>query len=302
MCPRPQRCPMLKWPQRLGHSWRKKSGKKKKGKADVKEFGEDFEKRATKSAAVKSSVPAAALASPDGSGADLQSAGTIEAIALYKKLLDKYPNYERNDQVLYQLSRAYEELGQIEEAMKIMNRMVKDYPTSRYFDEVQFRRGEYFFTRKKLLDSEDAFTSIVKMVEGSSYYELALYKLGWTFYKQELYEESLHNFVALLDYRIKTGYDLEHPKGTSDEKRIEDTFRVMSLAFSYLGGSDAVVGYFNKFGKRSYEVNIYSNLGDYYLDKLRYSDAATTFKAFVKSNIKPDLKGAMLNLTHGSGW
>lgn len=261
-----------------------KGGKKKKGKAEVKESGEDFEKRATKSAAIKPSVPAAPLASPDGSGANLETAGAMEAIAIYKKLLDKYPNYEHNDQVLYQLSRAYEEVGKTDEAMNVINRMVKDYPNSRYFDEVQFRRGEYFFTRKKLLDAEDAYKSIVDRGEGSSYFELALYKLGWTFYKQELYEDSLDRFVGLIDHRIKTGYDFEHPKGTSDEKRVEDTYRVISLAFSNLGGADAVSGYFKKNGKRSFEVDIYRNLGEYYLDKRRYSDAAATLKAFVKSN------------------
>ncbi len=261
-----------------------KGGKTKKGKTGERESGEDFEKRATKSAAIKPAVSAAALASPDGSGTDLEAAGAMEAIAMYKKLLNKYPNYEHNDQVLYQLSRAYEEIGQVDEAMRIMNRIAKDYPASRYFDEVQFRRGEYFFTRKKFLDAEDAFKSIVDLGAGSSYFEAALYKLGWTFYKQELYEDSLHRFVALLDYKIKTGYDFEHPKGTLDEARIEDTYRVVSLAFSNLGGADAVVEYFSKFGKRNYEVNVYSNLGEYYLDKRRYSDAATTFKAFVKGN------------------
>ena len=263
-----------------------KAGNKKKAKGkgkEPRESGEDFEKRATKAAAVKSKA-AEVIATPDGSGADLQSAGTLEAIALYKKLLVKYPNYDRNDQVLYQLSRAYEEIGQVEEAMKVMTRIVKDYPKSRYIDEVQFRRGEYFFTRKKFLDSEDAFKSIVDMGAGSSYYELALYKLGWTFYKQELYEDSLHRFVALLDFKVTTGYDFERPKDTLDDKRVDDTYRVISLGFSNLGGADAVVGYFNKAGKRTYEVNIYSNLGEYYLDKRRYSDAATTFKAFVQNN------------------
>ena len=261
-----------------------KGGKKKKGKGQTKESGQDFEKRATQTVPIKSKVAAGTIVTPDGAAADLQSAGTLEAIALYKKLLAKYPNYDRNDQVLYQLSRAYEEIGQVEEAMNIMNKIAKDYPKSRYFDEVQFRRGEYFFTRKKFLDAEDAFKSIVDIGAGSSYYELALYKLGWTFYKQELYEDSLHRFIALLDYKIKSGYDFEHPKDTFDEKRVEDTYRVISLAFSNLGGSDTVVEYFKKNGKRAYEVNIYSNLAEYYLDKLRYSDAATTYKSFVKSN------------------
>jgi tetratricopeptide (TPR) repeat protein len=35
-------------------------------------------------------------------------------------------------------------------------------------------------------------------------------------------------------------------------------------------------------GKRSYEVNVYGNLAEYYLDKLRYNDAAVAYKTFVK--------------------
>ncbi len=268
----------------VGKTNKEGSKKQSKGKGkEAKESGDEFEKRATMAAAVKAKA-AVAIATPDGSGADLQSAGTLEAITLYKKLLNKYPNYDRNDQVLYQLSRAYEEIGQVEEAMKVLTRIVKEFPKSRYTDEVQFRRGEYFFTRKKFLDSEDAFKSIVEMGTGTSYYELALYKLGWTFYKQELYEDSLHRFVALLDFKIKTGYDFDRPKDTLDDKRVDDTYRVISLAFSYLGGADAAAGYFTKAGKRSYEANIYSNLGEYYLDKRRYSDAANTYKAFVKNN------------------
>ena len=59
------------------------------------------------------------------------------------------------------MSRAYEELGQTEEAMGVMDRLVRDFPRSRYIDEVQFRRAEYFFTRKQYLDAEEAYKSIV---------------------------------------------------------------------------------------------------------------------------------------------
>ena len=43
----------------------------------------------------------------------------------------------------------------------------------------------------------------------SSYYELALYKLGWTLYKQEFYDEALHQYIALLDYKVSIGYDFD---------------------------------------------------------------------------------------------
>jgi len=244
----------------------------------------DFEKRATSiSESSNASKPRLGKA-----GADTPSAGTQEAISLYRKLLNEYPGYENNDHALYQLARIYEELGNTDEAINMMDRLVKDYPHSRYIEEVQFRRGEYNYARKKFSAARDAYQAIVGIGARSSYYELALYKLGWTYYKQEQYEGAIHQFIVLLDYKISTGYDLDHPKSSFDEKRIDDTFRVMSLGFSYLGGGDSVADYFNKYGMRAYENNVYKNLGDYYLEKRRYSDAALTFKAFV--NKHPDHK------------
>jgi len=109
---------------------------------------------------------------------DLEKVGALEAIELYRKLLNDYPLYGRNDQVLYQMSRAYEELGRIDEAMEVMGRLVSDFPQSRYIDEVQFRRAEYFFTHRRYLDAEDAYTTIVDIGAGSSFYQFALYKMG----------------------------------------------------------------------------------------------------------------------------
>jgi tetratricopeptide (TPR) repeat protein len=56
---------------------------------------------------------------------------------------------------------------------------------------------------------------------------------------------------------------------------------VISLSFSNLGGPETVPEYFSKFGNRSYEDRIYSSLGEHYLGKLRYDDAAKTYKGFV---------------------
>jgi tetratricopeptide (TPR) repeat protein len=251
----------------------------------VPEAGEseaDFERRTT----LSRSLPEATEPGSDAAPAvdDLDRAGAREAIELYQKLLRDYPLYERNDQVLYQLSRAYEELGRIEAAMDVMDRLVREYPRSRYLDEVQFRRAEFFFSHRQLIGAEEAYASIVALGVGSSYFPLALYKLGWTYYKQELYEEALHKFIALLDYQLSVGYDFDQTEDEQERKRLDDTFRVISLGFSYLGGADAVVNYFADQGVRSYEDSIYSNLGEYFFGKRRYSDAVATYNAFVSRN------------------
>ena len=243
----------------------------------------DFEKRATAAQNIPASKQAA-VQMPDGTSADMNNVDAKEAIALYKQLMEKFPLYERNDQVLYQMSRAYEEQGEVEEAMKVMNRVVKDYPNSRYMDEVQFRRAEYFFTRKKFLDAEDAYKQIVRIGQTSFYFDLALYKLGWTFYKQEMYDESLQYFMSLLDHKVATGYDFEQTEDRMEKKRIDDTYRVISLSFSNMEGASSIISHFDKVGRKPYEVGVYSNLAEHYFVKRRFGDAAKTYGAFVERN------------------
>jgi len=179
------------------------------------------------------------------------------------------------------MSRAYDEIGQPDDAMVVMERLVSEYPFSKFIDEVYFRRGEYFFVRKKYLDAELAYSAIISLGSSSTYYELAHYKMGWALYKQEFYEEALHNFMAMLDHRLSLGYDFDQPVDENDEHRVNDTFRVVSLSFSNLGGSEVIDEYFSINGQRSYADKIYSNLGEFYFGKLRYEDAASVYKSFV---------------------
>ncbi len=227
------------------------------------------------------------LTGPEGEE-PLDIEGPRQAIATYQKILTEYPWYERNDQVLYQMARAYDELAQPDEAMQVVERLVAEYPDSRYVDEVYFRRGEYFFVRKKYLDAEDAYKAVVAMGDRSDFYELALYKLGWSLYKQELYEDALHQYIALLDYKLDTGYDFDadytEDSDEGEERRVADTFRVISLSFSNLGGPEVLNEYFSAYGNRSFEDRIYRNLAEFHLDKRRFNDAAGVYKAFVELN------------------
>lgn len=250
--------------------------------ADLSESEREFSERASREQTIKNDN--VSITSPTGKAEDLQVAGAMEAIELYKGLLKKYPLYERNDQVMYQLSRAYEETGQVEKAIDTLNIMVAKYPASRHLDEAHFRRAEYFFMRKRYLDAEEAYQVVLEIGRGSAFYELALYKQGWSYFKQELYEEALKDYIAMLDFKIDEGYELEQIDDKIEKKRIDDTYRVISLSFSYLGGADAIVDFFAQVGPRSYEASVYSHLGEYYLDKRRYTDSAQTYSSFVERN------------------
>ncbi|HEX9426630.1 MAG TPA: tetratricopeptide repeat protein [Candidatus Polarisedimenticolia bacterium] len=246
--------------------------------AAPRESDQDFERRTTAEGGIRSGGDAAP---EDAVRAETDPKGPLEAIALYEKLLAEYPGYENSDKVLYQMARAYDELGRTEDAMATMERLIRANPHSEHFDEVEFRRGENFFMHRKYRDAETAYATVAGMGAASSYYELALYKLGWAFYKQDLYDDALKKYVALIDYKISIGYDFDQAHEEDEERRVADTFQVISLSFSNLGGPSAIREFFSTLGGRGYEDRIYGNLGEHYLAKLRYDDAAKTYNAFV---------------------
>ncbi|MDX1698671.1 MAG: tetratricopeptide repeat protein, partial [Thiohalobacterales bacterium] len=121
----------------------------------------------------------------------------------------------------------------------------------------------------------------------SPFHEQALYKLGWSFFKQGMFTEALDAFIALLDLKIDSGLSGDErlqQLARAERERVDDTLRVISLSFSYEQGAASVAGYFTEKGSRPYEDIIYDRLGMLYLGKERFNDAAETFNAFVEQN------------------
>ncbi len=215
---------------------------------------------------------------------DMQGA---EAIRLYSTLLKAYPDYARNDQVLYQLARAYETTGQIAQALATLDSIVARYPQSRDIAEVQFRRGEILFSNRRYAEAQLAYEAVLaRGRNGSTFYVQSLYKHGWSQFKQGLNEDSLKSFADLLDLtltdpnnpgRMRPWESLSRP----DRELAEDTLRVMSITFSYLDGAKSIDDFAAHRGHMVYAWLLYSRLGDLYVEKQRFQDAATTYRAFV---------------------
>ncbi|NQV86020.1 MAG: tetratricopeptide repeat protein [Woeseiaceae bacterium] len=219
----------------------------------------------------------------------LDNAGYNNAVGLYQQLLEAYPDYRRNDTVLYQLARAYEIGGRTDESLAILDALVGQYPATPLIDEVQFRRGEMLFLRKNYDDAEVAYLAVVRYGRDSRFYEQSLYKLGWSQFKLAKHEDSLGPFFELLD--IKIG-DIDIGEGEqrlqslsrAERELVEDTFRVLSISFSYMEGAESIDEFLAGRGNPPYSYAIYRNLGDIYLEKERFQDAALTYEAFVKQD------------------
>ena len=223
---------------------------------------------------------------------NVESLGSLgSTIQMYEQLLESYPNYAKNDLVLYQLARAYEAEGRIDDSLATLDRLIEQYPRTEQLDEAQFRRGETLFVQKRYRDAERAYAVVLEEGDSSPFFEQALYKHGWSMFKQQLYEESLSSFFTLLDRQLGTDNNASGDRdpavlyaamGRAQQEIIDDTFRVLSIGFSYLDGSESISRHFSRHGARPYAFIAYTNLGDLYLDQERFQDAADAYHAFVE--------------------
>lgn len=213
-----------------------------------------------------------------------------EAIKLYTTLLAVYPNYTHNDEVLYQLARAYDTTGQPDQALHTLDLIVQRYPDAADIDEVQFRRGELLFSARRYPEAQQAYAAVIARGAASPFYLQGLYKSGWSLYKASLPRQSLPVFAQLLDCellaagRVRPLTDLRR----ADRELVEDALRVMSITFSQDSGAQSIDRFVGRYGARPYDSLLYSRLGDLYVVKQRYQDAAQTYLAYVDSNPQSD--------------
>jgi cellulose synthase operon protein C len=212
-----------------------------------------------------------------------------EAIHLYTALLKAYPKYERNDSVLYQLARAYELNAQPERALASLDQLVAQYPSSHFIDEAQFRRGELLFSEKAYPKAQAAYEAVIRVGPTSAFYNQSLYKHGWSLFKQGENERSLDSFAGVLDSVLISKRDPNllievDTLSRANRELVEDTFRVMSITFSYLDGPKTIQEFVKRHKPRPYSYLLYARLGDLYMEKERYTDAADSYRAFVSQD------------------
>jgi tetratricopeptide (TPR) repeat protein len=211
--------------------------------------------------------------------------GAAEAIKLYTALLEAYPDYSRNDQVLYQLARAYETTGQSVEALQRLDEIVRRYPGSSELAEVHFRRGETHFSAQRYRDAEAAYAAVVALGPQAAFHQQSLYKQGWSLFKLGLGEEALPVFARVLDRKLldprQAGALRALPNlARADRELVDDTLRVMSITLADQEGGTSLDALVTRLADPPYADLLYARLGELYMQKQRYQDAASTFAAF----------------------
>ena len=202
------------------------------------------------------------------------------SIALYRQLLDRFPKFKFNDATTYLLGYCLEKQNDFEGSQQAYHDVIDDYPKSKFVTEAWVRIGEYYFDD---YDDPDALPQAAIAYEHaiqdtkSPLYDKALYKLGWTYYRQDRFEPAVQRFLELVDYYDRTG-PKKDGKSTGDLRGEALQYTAISFADEKWGSVDKAKATFAKMGGRPYEAEVYRRMGDVYFDQTRHTDAIAAYR------------------------
>lgn len=187
----------------------------------------------------------------------------------FKTLSTRYRYGKGADAVRYILGYAMYEQGERDDAVRVLEELARNYPDSEYLPEVSFRLGEFYFETGQMGDAINAYNRILEN-PGSVFYDKALYKIGWAYYKLDDFKKGADMFTTILD--IRWGGDFRA------EGLTEDAVSSVVMSLSHFKDTKEAVEYMKSKGERGYTQPVLLRLGDQLTEETRYDSALIVYK------------------------
>ncbi|MEE2829550.1 MAG: tetratricopeptide repeat protein [Myxococcota bacterium] len=214
------------------------------------------------------------------------------SIALYKRLIKKFPDYEELGVVYYMLGYCYSDeqsrFLDVDRAEQTYLEMLDNVEESAYRAQAYFRLGDIYFEENDWGRALSYYQSIVDELEAKGVdqgdedserlYELSLYKLAWAYYKIDDLPVAIARFTSLLDWAEQK----EARTGKEADLKPE-TIRYLAISLSDLAAASgqSPIGF-----ARASLVNktsspwlfpVYIQLASILKDQARYEDAIEAY-------------------------
>jgi tetratricopeptide (TPR) repeat protein len=216
-----------------------------------------------------------------------------ELIVSYQSLLRNHPEHDANEHIRYQLAKALDLQGRIDESLVEMESLLKQYPTTKYVAELNFRRGEIYYNLQDYSAAINAYDKVIKAPNNDNYLVNSIYMSGWSLFKLNRLPEADIAFLTVFDAIIAAEKQLPYQNEFSFSALNDryqnlaiDTQRVLSVSLSQQAQSASLVKLVTKHHSLKYlplyEHVLFENLANFLIKKELKSDAELTYKAYIK--------------------
>jgi tetratricopeptide (TPR) repeat protein len=179
------------------------------------------------------------------------------SIELYRDVLDMEVQGEVNATAYYNLGYCLWEEEEYDDAYAAFQRLVTEYPESKYTLETRLRIGEYFFKAHKFDEAVRYYQSLMRTGD-PVLFDKALYKLGWSYYKMGAFTDAISSFIYLAD-ECEELKKLDTPYSASLCAEARDYIAYSFLEYAHAGEA---IRFFDRIGGRDYAPQVIKKMGD----------------------------------------
>ena len=203
----------------------------------------------------------------------------LEAVKAYIAAT-RYPKYERMDEVLFRLATQLTTAKKDEQAREFFQRLIKDYPTSKYIPDAYLAFAEHAFEGGEM-EAALRFYEKVEQFPKSSVYPYAVYKKGWCHVNLGDYKTALETFVGVVRL-TQTG------RLAVDRRQLEllakEAKKDVVKAYAQVGGADKARLFFAKVGG-DYAPKMMELLAERYWEDGKALESTRVYKQIIADNM-----------------
>ncbi|MEL6185368.1 MAG: tetratricopeptide repeat protein, partial [Myxococcota bacterium] len=195
------------------------------------------------------------------------------ALRLYEKVLKEYPTYERNDEVLFYLGYNEYEAGNTKKGVRHYWTLIKQFPKSGLVPQAYLQLGEHFFNHNNVGKARKAYDRAMAAGESQTA-NYARYKLAWCDYNVEEYAAGIT--------KLKTVIDTSEAAG--DKKSVQlksEALRDLARFFSYVDEVDTAFAYFNQKGGEDIAQRYTAQLGGLFHGQGKWDLEIDTYRLLI---------------------
>src|SRR5678815_2285398 len=197
----------------------------------------------------------------------------IKAVKTYKALTDNeaFRNYPKMDMALFYYGYTLQGGKYMKEARAVYDKLLKNYPNSKYVPEAHLAFADYYFEQGQLADAEARYKQVLKFPKSSAYW-YAMYKMGWIHLNLSRFQEALETFFQVA-------------QATKNDKKNEILNKAAKKdfvrAYSEIGKADKAYDAFKRVDQK-YAFTMLTILADLYMEQGKSDKGIYTFRELMK--------------------
>lgn len=198
----------------------------------------------------------------------------LKAVKTYKGLTenDAFRNYPKMDMALFYYGYTLQGGKYMKEARNVYDKLLKNYPNSKYVPEAHLAFADYFFEAGELANAEARYKMVLKFPKSTAYW-YAMYKMGWIHLNLQRFQDALETFFQVA-------------QATKNDKKQEVLNRASKKdfvrAYSEIGKADKAFDAFKRVDQK-YAFTMLSILADLYMEQGKSDKGIYIYRELMKA-------------------